>query len=268
MCRGFNLKTTTMLKIFNKTKQAVKEMAEVFQEPKDPAVLVAEIHREFDEATDRLIDEHSSYMPIPDEGEALLNLGFTCNKKASEHQRYLGSQSYAKILAERVECFAVRYPSNKYITHEAVMSICSKYGLILGPADKFIGDIPKKNVDEMLAFKLKEEDFIEHICYELESHHFGKRYGYDTWDSFRGSGFKDVGDRSVSVVKEKASLMVCASKKDFIADRSKVAADGITLEMEDPIVLQPVGGDYGGYLIITKWGLEASDPSLTNETMN
>jgi hypothetical protein len=43
--------------------------------------------------------------------------------------------------------------------------------------------------------------------------------------------------------------------------------DGYRLEynLPDPIVLQPVNG---GYLIVSKWGLEGEDAELTNEKMN
>jgi hypothetical protein len=43
-----------------------------------------------------------------------------------------------------------------------------------------------------------------------------------------------------------------------------VKKDGYKLEY-DPIVLQPVKG---GYLVVTKWGLEASDEIVTNPTSN
>jgi hypothetical protein len=61
-------------------------------------------------------------------------------------------------------------------------------------------------------------------------------------------------------------LKICASVKDFNTENMQIT-DGYKLELNlpDPIVLQPVNG---GYLIVSKWGLEAEDNSLANEKMN
>lgn len=56
---------------------------------------------------------------------------------------------------------------------------------------------------------------------------------------------------------------ICAPEKDFDT-RFMVKKDGYKLEY-DPIVLQPVKG---GYLCVTKWGIEASDEIVTNPISN
>ena len=59
----------------------------------------------------------------------------------------------------------LKYPNMKIIHRKAIDAICEKYNLINGPIDRFIGDIPKKNADEILRNidfikkKIKEETF-------------------------------------------------------------------------------------------------------------
>jgi hypothetical protein len=65
---------------------------------------------------------------------------------------------------------------------------------------------------------------------------------------------------------KKEGFKICASVKDFDTSNMRIE-DGYRLEynLPDPIVLQPVNG---GYLIVSKWGLEGEDAELTNEKMN
>ena len=43
-----------------------------------------------------------------------------------------------------------KFPALKIIHNNAIKEICKKYNLINGPIDRFIGEIPKKNADEIL----------------------------------------------------------------------------------------------------------------------
>ncbi|ULT44109.1 hypothetical protein KRR40_12535 [Niabella defluvii] len=52
----------------------------------------------------------------------------------------------------------MRYPNYKFITREEVNRLCEKYGLIFGRADKYTGDIPEKNLLEIEAFYVNNED--------------------------------------------------------------------------------------------------------------
>ena len=92
----------------------------------------------------------------------------------------------------------------------------------------------------------------------------GAMYGYLIWmDGYYN--LITVVDETKTEVYEKPPFSICAPIKDFDTERLRIK-DGYKLcEIPDPIVLQPVKG---GYLVVSKWGLEASDGIVVNQQMN
>ena len=140
-------------------------------------------------------------------------------------------QTLAEQTSKVVDYYARKYPLYKFITPEQTMTIAEKYNLILGDVSDFVGFVPDKNLKEIERFKCDDKD-------------------------------KEI-NTSPFAPNTYAELQICAPQKDF--DTTGKVVRNRKLMIEDPIVLQPV--KYG-YLILTAWGDEASDPIVVNKINN
>jgi hypothetical protein len=274
---------------------------------KDPNVLIAEIHEEFDSSTERLLSEAKEILSKSDtnkiaKADRLKSIGFSSAKTVAEAQQQVNDVAKSKELSENIMYFKQWYPFNKFINEAEVERICKKYGLLCGEASKYIGDIPEKNLSEIEGFKLRQEDMvvryspnysIDRIMYEqqmlwerrlneqtqrnalMASNSFGNLLGgvSSIGNSINSVGSSapiysaleqaNFGEREKTHVKPE--FKICAPVKDFDTKWMRVE-DGYKLSnVPDPIVLQPVKG---GYLIVSKWGLEGEDKELVNEVLN
>lgn len=93
----------------------------------------------------------------------------------------------------------------------------------------------------------------------------GVFYGYSE-RSVWGYSVTRIDDKSKTHHFNKKPFKICASVKDFDTKNMNIT-DGYKLQQNipDPVVLQPVKG---GYLVVSKWGLEGKDELLVNETNN
>jgi hypothetical protein len=265
-----------MFKIFKeKIKEAVFDKEAIISElpvlaskmyPKE----VLEIHNEFNTAADKLLEEAQA---IINKGSTknvkkvnrLESLGFKQANEVSELKPLLHQVELSKEQIELVNYYKREYPFNKFITEEQVQAICHKYNLVCGDVSIFKGFVPEKNLKEIENFKLKQKDFQEFYCWAGTWDTIANikiRYGEpDSYFDFARN--KNISDK---YQKRKGSLKICAPIKDMdISDLE--LKDGYKLEkhVPDPVVLQPVNG---GYLILTAWGDEASDPLVVNEINN
>lgn len=244
--------------------------------------IIAEIHNEFDSASEKLLQEAKSLISgiNTNKADRLKNLGFSIAKPVKETEQARQLKAKNDELAKKVSYFAQWYPHNKFITEEAVKAICEKYGLVFGDASYYKGDVPEKNVKEMESFVLRKEDmnreseldwFSQALAFQLMSQSRGLRRNplsslveltpsYPSYSDFEKSQKSDREPRYI-----KPPFKICAPESDF--DMTKLSRKGhkVELNIPDPIVLQPVSG---GYLIVTKWGLEASDELVVNEKGN
>ena len=261
-----------MFNLKKKAKQVAQEIKRSFEPVRDPQVVVAEIHEAFDSATDKLLADAKAILENAKDtsrGERLQKLGLRCSAPAKESANDISQKKYNKELADFIEYYSIHYPQNKFITEGVVSNICKKYGLVFGNAHWYKGDVPEKNISEMEAFQLRKEDWRSYHIEEGE--YDGKKYrGYYKTDEYDRPLYVDLLGKDVEEVVEKTPFKICAPISDFdeyyikhftrVEDGYRLAAN-----FPDPIVLQPVKG---GYLIVTKWGLEASDPSVVNEINN
>ena len=238
-------------------------------------ITVKQIHNEFDSAVEILISKALEINPIDEEKHITLKeLGFAKSSHVKKMSYIIESREKNAKIAERVNYFSQHYPFNKFITAELAENICKKYGLVLGDASNFIGHIPDKNIKEISSFNLRQEDMVKHVNYWYVTEYRGMGYdikrvekgtpgaifGYPRWSqNFYVSG---ESENEVDYIKEPFKMV--APVKDF--DMTGKRLSGVYIQdIPDPIVLQPVDG---GYLIVSKWGDEASDKDLVNETMN
>jgi hypothetical protein len=249
-------------------------MFKLFKSKKTIETLIAEIHNEFDSASEKLLNEAKELLKdksTTSKGDRLKNLGFTKAKPVIESEELRKKESQAKYLAERVSYFNQWYPHNKFITEEAVKTICEKYGLVFGDIAYYKGDVPEKNILEMELFNLRNEDmdsrsYISYFESDLDRQiriMNGIADGIGILGSLEwANSLSTKRDDSIKKHYFKQPFKICAPEKDF--DTRFLVKKGYKLE-HDPIVLQPVKG---GYLIVTKWGLEANDESLVNPKTN
>ena len=252
---------------------------------------VKDIHKDFDEATDRILNEAKAILETPKNtrAEALHELGFHAMTETKEHIEFLDKKRENEQYMTYVLRYLQAYPDNKFITVDEVDRLCKKYNLTCGKVTRYIGDVPDKNLFEIAAFKdvVQKEDIA---------------YMYDNslaWSWSRGSGQTDdlqdikkawhfnhidkskvkfsENDNSYTILNEDGTyghriyadtiLRICAPAKDIDLRRNQVILNNsIVTIVKDPIVLFPVYGK--GFIIVSKWGLEAEDELVVGRDEN
>lgn len=256
-------------------------------------ITAAEIHKDFYGAEERLLAEAEAlknYDQREDSVKALryAKVGFTKSKTVSDHEARTVKIPRSLNMISAISYFRQNYPGNKFITSDEVKVLCKKYGLLLGEARNYIGDMPDKNLVEIENFKLKKEDFKEKIRHVFINDIEPIRYRAITerlvFNHPHRSGQDQMSDRLMakymammlfassnatekSKETEQPAFKICAPAEDFNTAGYEIHDDHKLVY--DPIVLQPVGKDgIDGFLIVTAWGDEASDALVVNDIMN
>lgn len=264
--------------------------------------IIEEIHETFYTEVDRLLAEakilkstETTKQDLIDKCVRLKALGFTNTKEVQEAEAEIvrisqleADNNYNKKLQKAIEYFSVKYPLYKFITEESVKKICAKYNLVYSTIDRYIGTVPDKNLKQMEDFKIADED----ACYERVYYGISLRYGKPIptpvdYATYIESNFTPVSNNKDSFGEfdqfimykrmlsdenvSKCKLEIAAPLKDFNVDKSELNDFKLStkIEIPDPVVLQPVY--FGGkkhYLVVTAWGLEASDELVLNQKMN
>lgn len=249
--------------------------------------IIEQIHREFYTASDRLLNEANEILASTDnssleKGERLMKLGFKNARQSVEAQEAMDIASKRKVLADTIQHFSTYYPSNKFITEEEVAKICRKYSLVMAGVDRYKGFVPEKNLREIESFKLRAEDELYTLYYPGMTGMFGshsrivdykeamiyigqeaKRSHISPFESLGSSLIQS--DLSPYARKNGLSFQICAPIKDMNTEGMRLEGYKLEKHIPDPVVLQAVSG---GYLIVTAWGDEASDPIIVNGANN
>lgn len=268
---------------------------EMVQEGNYPAI-VEQIHNEFNTAGENLLEEANKVLEQckkvdKEKGKLLSSLGFENTPQAMVVEETMQKEKLALSVAETVKMVARKYPFNKFITEDIVKQICKKYNLVFGDVSQFKGFVPQKNLDEITRF-LKNYDFnlwidsgnqqmIDMSGYEIKSIHdgyshffkIGTNYDFnqkafqknDGVEGFYSNGKVNGKFYLIEGRLLKAQLQICAPIKDMDTKGYKLQGHKLIKDIPDPVVLQPIEN---GYLIVTAWGDEASDPLITNEITN
>jgi hypothetical protein len=245
-----------------------KEVATMERTSNYPTI-VEEIHNEFETAADKLAESAKQIIAEARSKDAskverLINLGFKHSNQVSEVKPLLEKAKLSEEQIKLLNDYAKKYPFNKFITEGQVEVVCKKYNLVCGEVDRYKGFVPEKNLREVERFSLKGNDGRE-IMYQYGS----KKQTLKEWYITNSEGFVKnnvIVDNNV-FLGDVVGLKICAPVKEMDLQGLELK-DGYKLEKKhvpDPVVLQPVNG---GYLIVTKWGDEASDPLLTNPIEN
>lgn len=267
-----------MWNLFKEKEEPVKEVKQdviVLEKPKKgyPAV-VLEIHREFETSADKLLkqalDAVNSVKPVISEEKAKLlkKYGFNKVEEVVKQEAVNMQVEFSKKQIDTIKYYRQNYPFNKFIFPDQVKEICNKYNLVFGGVSAYKGFVPEKNLREIDNFKLKEEDYRYVQSYRGDS--WTSELTYEQYQevlkSIKDENTGDIYRNHVHITKNE-NLQICAPIHDMDTT-NKNLVDGYKLEdiPLDPVVLMPVRG--GGYLIVTCWGDEASDPLVLNETLN
>lgn len=283
------------------------------------AEIVAEIHEEFNTASDKALASAKAILAQDtktDEVDMLRSLGFKNSKVVKEHQDYSDKYVFpAKEMSQTITKYNQDYPLYKFITTKDAEAICGKYKLLCVPVENYTGDIPTKNVEDMMKFKRTYETrSVGHRVEKVIWYSYGKKeakkiiaewleknrnfvkkevavYSHHVQSYLEGiiraevlrktgkhMGSNDIGMSSVTVVEQflPDELYVCASKKEinmkglvgkgtFMEKASNLVKAKFETAPPDPVVLARVPH---GYLIVTAWGPEASDPLVVDTRKN
>lgn len=252
---------------FKKLFSSPKKSAQVFD-------TIEEIHNSFDIASDNALAEAKRILSSinqtqleKDNFSKLVEKGFTAHPLVKKilHETEVSQKQKQRALT--VEEYRIKYPQYKFIFFDQVTDICKKYGLVCGTAERYKGEIPQKNIDEIYNFKVAENDVyftknISDITWKMQHNPEYMKYavkkGTDTFEIPEGPVYFESWN--------KVPLFICAPASDMETDQNTTVKNGfLSQSVPDPIVLHFVPE---GFLIVSKWGLEGKDAFLTNETMN
>lgn len=277
-----------LFKSSNSNQVAVKE-PKANLKGKSTIQIIEEIHESFFTEVDKLLADAKIAKSLDTDKQGLIDkcarlksLGFTNTKEVKEAQTEIyrlyelkKENEIKKTLMEAIQYFSFKYPNYKFITEESVKKICQKYGLIYGEIRNYLGTVPDKNLAQMEQFKIDEIDelfFYEEMFWGFGGlRSMGRKYitriEYDSYHQKRQEGHPDY---RLSVTCAIAPLEIAAPIKDFNMEGMEIKDFKISkIEIHDPVVLKPViFKKEKFYLIVTAWGIEASDANVINEKMN
>lgn len=274
--------------LFKKQRSAsISSEIEEESAQKSTVEIIQEIHETFYSEVDRLLVYANQFNSLDTDKQDLVSkcnrlkeLGFAKTQEVIEGEKEirriedLKKENIEKEdLIEAINYFSNKYPIYKFITEDSVKKICEKHGLVYGDVKDYKGTVPDKNLKQIEDFKISEDDmcyFYQEI-YNLIGYSLSARYIDKKELECLSVNFVEFDNEKLITRKlGKCSLEIAAPQTDFdmsgkIVETRKI----INAPIPDPIVLQPVF--FNGkkhYLVVTAWGIEASDESIVNERMN
>jgi len=226
---------------------------------------IQKIHQDFDSITLKALQEARQILDSEsqkdiEKGKRLAKLGFTSTKEAVESKNTLEKITDHENKVKNIQKYQDRYPLHKYITKAECKLVLEKYNLYIGDISRFIGFVPEKNLKEIENFKPTDFDkkrFIEFWAFrdiEVDEDEYTEYARNEELRGYSHSRYNYGGDKQ---------FQICAPYNQFDLDKSEVK--GRSIVNADPIVMYPVNG---GYIIVSAWGDEASDPIIVNEKNN
>lgn len=260
-------------------------------------MIIEKIHQEFYSEVDEILRQAKIFLPentdkqhLIDKCGRLKKLGFGNSNEVKLAEMEIKRLDEIKIqnkaksdLVKSVNYFTQKYPMYKFITEESVKKICGKYNLIYGEVGRYIGNVPDANLKHIEDFKIDENDvchfYVERDIHERSSDEMTKQPKskaqvdayYESKKQNTNYGMEYFGSLNrIIEIYGKCELEIVAPLKDFNMTAAEIKNFKISnIIIPDPIVLCPVfHGGNKHYLIVTAWGIEASDASVVNHKMN
>lgn len=235
------------------------KFSELFKHSTKYPAKIQEIHHRIDMSSERALAEARKILFEIEsknftKAERLSNLGFRSVDQVKELHELRIKQLQFESIKRSIENYSKKFPFNKFITKDECNSVCEKYNLYIGAVSWFKGFVPDRNIGEM-------EKFIQN--------HDTARY----WKSEAGKTYSHIQITTpveyenqlpgFTYGKETPEFKIMAPENQFYwtPGMRKVGREII----DDPIVLHEVEN---GYIVVTAWGDEASDPVIVNEKNN
>lgn len=262
--------------------------------------LIDQIHDEFNFASEEQLKKAEFLLEKlnvsgHEKGERLDKLGFMNIPQVVQYRKVADEITVNERTAHLIRKYSVRYPAHKFITDEMVQKICDKYGLVYGDVSLYTGFVPEKNLDAVERFPgidendsqlvvssmSRESEVMSYFSYEdiKQVNPSGsiwrqlKNGGGWHVSTIFGKNGEDCPDDMPKIVPKTRFDSVRINKQLYIAapEKDMKVKTGFNInkfkvqEVPDPVILQPISG---GWLILTAWGAEASDPIVVDEKMN
>jgi len=236
-----------------------------------------QVHKDLEEANIFIKKDHDVF-DFGKKGTFLSSIGFA-NSIAT--RMYLG----IKNSTNEINDMNSKYLGvNKYIIEPQLELLCEKYDLYVRDLTHFAGDIPKKNIKEMMVFRLYLDDYISNVPAfnnsNLELVLNQLNIVPNGSDYCGGAPMSRVSIDLRDIVKLDEHFRVktieIAATKDLFLKSAFIGAKGriITQRQElesisevdtDPIVMVKTKN---GRIIVTAWGDEANDEIVFNSGQN
>ena len=120
-----------------------------------------EVHKELEMENSLLQKEHN-IEDFSHKSKFLNEIGFTNSKATKMYKAIVESEDYRKEFNQRY------YGMHKFILKEQLERVCEKYNLFVRDLRFFAGDIPEKNIQDMMNFRVAIEDLVRFPDWVLE----------------------------------------------------------------------------------------------------
>lgn len=233
-------------------------------------VTFREVHADLEKEA-MLLQVNHNIEDFKHKASVLSSMGFT-NSIATK--LYKGIADNQSLISDYNQIYGA---NSKFIIDPQLERLCEKYDLYVRSVNLFLGDIPEKNINDIMRFKVRLKDvFSSDELSVLRT----TRYIFDC--AYHGLGYKYVDLSELMQIKQISRrdpswnpLVIAAVKSlfspiAFQESNARILHNTNELEAKnqvemDPIVLLKV---HGGYLIITAWGDEANDELVINQKLN
>lgn len=235
------------------------KFSELFKHSVKYPAKIQEIHKVVDMSSEKALEEarlilYDLESKNISKAERLEKLGFTGLEGVIELVEVKRKKQHYQNLRMAIEKYQSMYPLNKFITKDEAKSVCEKYNLYIGDVPFFKGFVPERNLAEMERF-VSNYGLVQYFKRVMNGpYHDSELVDKHEYEN-QTPGFLYYEHTPI--------FKIMAPENQFHITNSmrKVGREII----DDPIVLLPVTE---GYIVITAWGDEASDPIIVNEGNN
>lgn len=112
-----------------------------------------QVHEELEMENSLLLKEHN-IQDFSEKSNFLNDIGFRNSKATKMYQAIVDSEDYRKEFNRRYNGVY------KFILREQLERVCEKYNLFVRKLKHFAGDIPEKNIKDMMNFKISPKDIF------------------------------------------------------------------------------------------------------------
>lgn len=225
-----------------------------------------EVHAEI-ENEHLLLQKNHDIDNFRDKADFLSGIGFKNSIAAKLYSAIVQNKDIVKIYAER---YLGQY---KFILKPQLERVCEKYNLFVRDTEFFLGDIPEKNIRDMMNFSIFVNDLPERLqtrynqwLWEFQKHNFNFDLCKQLQVKIPINLFPAIGINSLITIAAVKSLF---DEKAFAKSQARILNNTELIakyQVElDPIVLCETKH---GYIIITAWGDEANDELVVNQNYN